>query len=136
MDTIAAIATGTAATAIGVLRISGENCFAVCDRVFQPLDGTPLSAHEPRKMIYGDVVDADGRAFGSGSCGAVPCAPQLHRRGLRGIRLPRLPHRAAGGAERAVCRRGAAGAGRRIHQARLSQRTYGFDPGRGRGGSH
>lgn len=60
MDTIAAIATGTAAAAIGVLRVSGENCFSICDRCFRPLDGRSLSAHQPRKLIYGDVVDADG----------------------------------------------------------------------------
>jgi tRNA modification GTPase len=77
MDTIAAIATGTAATAIGVLRISGENCFAVCDRVFQPLDGTPLSAHEPRKMIYGDVVDADGALLDRGLAVRFP-APRSY----------------------------------------------------------
>lgn len=72
MDTIAAIATGNAATAIGVLRVSGENCFAVCDRVFRPLNGRPLSAQTPRKMIYGDVLDADGALLDRGLAVGFP----------------------------------------------------------------
>ncbi|MBE6961880.1 MAG: tRNA uridine-5-carboxymethylaminomethyl(34) synthesis GTPase MnmE [Ruminococcaceae bacterium] len=60
MDIIAAISTGNAATAIGVVRISGDGCFALCDRLFRPLYGGPLSAQPPRKMIYGDVLDPSG----------------------------------------------------------------------------
>jgi len=30
MDVIAAIATGSAATAIGIVRVSGDGCFALC----------------------------------------------------------------------------------------------------------
>ena len=43
MDIIAAIATGQAATAIGIVRISGEGCFALCDQVFRPMNGRPFS---------------------------------------------------------------------------------------------
>ena len=60
MDIIAAIATGNAATAIGVVRISGDGCFALCDRLFRPLYGGAFSSQQPRKMIYGDVLDPDG----------------------------------------------------------------------------
>ena len=60
MDIIAAIATGNAATAIGVVRISGNGCFSLCDRLFRPLYGGALSAQPPRKMIYGDVLDPSG----------------------------------------------------------------------------
>jgi len=61
MDIIAAISTGSAATAIGVVRISGEGCFDLCDRLFRPLQGSaPFSARPARKMIYGDVLDAAG----------------------------------------------------------------------------
>ena len=38
MDIIAAIATGHSPTAIGIVRLSGEGCFACCDRVFRPLN--------------------------------------------------------------------------------------------------
>lgn len=46
MDLIAAIATGSAATAIGIVRVSGAGCFAACDRVFRPpgtADPSPTS---------------------------------------------------------------------------------------------
>ena len=61
MDIIAAISTGNAATAIGVVRITGDGCFDLCDRLFHPLQGdAPFSARPARKMIYGDVLDAGG----------------------------------------------------------------------------
>ena len=61
MDIIAAISTGNAATAIGVVRITGDGCFDLCDRLFRPLQGdAPFSARPARKMIYGDVLDAAG----------------------------------------------------------------------------
>jgi len=60
MDIIAAVATGNNATAIGIVRISGEGCFALCDQIFRPLNGRPFSAAEPRKMVYGDVAGQDG----------------------------------------------------------------------------
>ena len=41
MDVIAAIATGSAATAIGIVRVSGEGCFALCERVFRAANGRP-----------------------------------------------------------------------------------------------
>ena len=63
MDIIAAISTGNAATAIGVVRISGDGCFALCDRLFRPLYGGALSSQPPRKMIYGDVLDPSGNVL-------------------------------------------------------------------------
>lgn len=63
MDIIAAIATGSARTAIGIVRLSGEGCFALCDRVFAPAGGVPLSAAEPRKLLYGAVLDRQGRVI-------------------------------------------------------------------------
>ena len=38
MDIIAAIATGGNPTAIGIVRVSGEGCFALCDKVFRALN--------------------------------------------------------------------------------------------------
>ena len=34
MDVIAAIATGSLPTAIGIVRVSGEGCFDLCQAVF------------------------------------------------------------------------------------------------------
>ena len=39
MDPIAAISTGNTLSAIGILRVSGDGCFAVCDRVFHAAGG-------------------------------------------------------------------------------------------------
>ena len=66
MDIIAAIATGSAATAIGIIRISGEGCFALCDKVFRPVSGSVFSAAPARKMVYGDMLDAAGRVMDRG----------------------------------------------------------------------
>lgn len=66
MEVIAAIATGNAATAIGVIRASGDGCFSAADRIFQPLNGRPLSVQDARKMIYGDILDSGGRLIDRG----------------------------------------------------------------------
>ncbi|MDY3281140.1 tRNA uridine-5-carboxymethylaminomethyl(34) synthesis GTPase MnmE [Dysosmobacter sp.] len=66
MDIIAAISTGQAATAIGIVRVSGDGCFALCDRLFRPLSGKPLSQHPARQMVYGDVLDANGALLDRG----------------------------------------------------------------------
>ncbi len=66
MDIIAAIATGGNPTAIGIVRLSGEGCFALCDRVFRALNKKTFSGQEARKMIYGDMLDAEGRVIDRG----------------------------------------------------------------------
>ena len=66
MDLIAAISTGTNPTAIGIVRVSGEGCLALCNKVFRPVDGTLLSDHAVRKMVYGDMLDAEGRVIDRG----------------------------------------------------------------------
>ena len=66
MDTIAAIATGPAAAAIGVVRVSGQGCFACCDRLFRAASQTPFSRQEPRKMVFGEMLDAEGRVIDHG----------------------------------------------------------------------
>lgn len=63
MDTIAAIATATAPSAVGILRVSGENTPAVLDRIFAPANGRPMSAQGARRMVYGAVRDAGGRVI-------------------------------------------------------------------------
>ena len=63
MDTIAAIATAAAPSAVGILRISGEDAFRVLDRIFAPASGKPMSARGARRMIYGALRDAEGRVI-------------------------------------------------------------------------
>ena len=65
MDTIAAIATGGAApAAIGVVRVSGPDCFAVCEQVFRAR--SPFGSLEPRRMALGELLDAQGRTVDRG----------------------------------------------------------------------
>ena len=65
MDTIAAIAAGGKSPgAIGVVRISGPDCFALCGRVFR--GKTPFEAQEPRRMALGEFLDAQGRTIDQG----------------------------------------------------------------------
>ena len=66
MDVIAAIATGSAATAIGIVRVSGEGCFALCERVFRGANGRPFADQDPRKMVFGEMLDREGRVIDRG----------------------------------------------------------------------
>ncbi len=66
MDTIAAIATGGAPTAIGVIRISGPEADAAASRVFCADSGRAFDALEPRKMVLGTLRDREGRTLDHG----------------------------------------------------------------------
>ena len=60
MDTIAAIAAGGGGpSAIGIIRVSGPDCFGACGRVFR--SARPFGELEPRRMVLGELLDADGR---------------------------------------------------------------------------
>lgn len=59
-DTIAAIATGSARTAIGILRISGPQARQVLERTFTPFGKTPLKDRPPQTLIYGQLHGPDG----------------------------------------------------------------------------
>ena len=62
MDTIAAVATGLPG-AIGILRLSGPEAVSIAAQVFRAADGKELRAHSPRKLVYGSLVDRDGRVM-------------------------------------------------------------------------
>lgn len=63
MSTIAAISTGNVVSAIGVLRLSGEEAFAVADKVFRPQNGKKLSDCPRRMMVLGTLTDRNGEAL-------------------------------------------------------------------------
>ena len=63
MSTIAAISTGNTVSAIGVLRVSGPEALAAADAVFRPADGRRLSDHPRRTMVYGALLDREGRTI-------------------------------------------------------------------------
>ena len=66
MDIIAAIATGSAATAIGIVRLCGDGCFALCDRVFRPRNGKPFASQPSHKMVFGEMLDETGAVIDQG----------------------------------------------------------------------
>ncbi len=66
MEPIAAIATGGNPTAIGIVRVSGDGCFSVCDRVFRAANEKAFAEQEPRKMIFGEMLDSRGRVIDQG----------------------------------------------------------------------
>ncbi len=60
-DTIAAIATGTQLSAIGIIRLSGDDVFKVIDQVFRPKNGLAMSSQPDRKLVYGELLDSEGK---------------------------------------------------------------------------
>ncbi len=59
-DTIAAIATGPARAAIGILRLSGPEAVSAASAVFRPRSGRPLGECRARTLVYGALLGADG----------------------------------------------------------------------------
>jgi len=61
--TIAAVSTGNQVSAIGILRLSGDDCIAVADRVFTANNHRPLTEAADRKLILGTLQDKEGRVI-------------------------------------------------------------------------
>lgn len=61
--TIAAVSTGRQVSAIGIIRMSGDDCAAVADRVFTTNSGKPLSQAPDRKLVLGSLKDKQGRTI-------------------------------------------------------------------------
>ena len=62
-DTIAAISTGTAVSAIGIVRLSGDRAIDIVNTLFKPAAGTEMAACGDRKLVYGTLCDCDGAAL-------------------------------------------------------------------------
>ncbi len=62
-DVIAAVATGKVPCAIGILRLSGEGCAQIADRVFTTDCGKPLTELPPRRLFLGALRDRQGRVI-------------------------------------------------------------------------
>ena len=73
-DVIAAVSTGRQVCAIGIIRLSGDGCIAVAERVFTPLN-KPLHEAANRKLVMGTLHDTRGRVIDQ--CMAV-CSRQPH----------------------------------------------------------
>ena len=61
--TIAAISTGLQVSAIGIIRLTGDDCIAVADRVLTLNNKKPLSAAPDRKLLLAELHDKEGRTI-------------------------------------------------------------------------
>ena len=62
-DTIAAIATPAAPSAIGILRLSGPEAISALSAVFRPLGNKPLTAYEDRNLVLGTLLGPSGEVI-------------------------------------------------------------------------
>lgn len=75
--TIAAVSTGNCISAIGIIRLSGENCAEIAGAVFTPISGKPLSQAADRKLILGNLHDRQGRVIDQ-CCAIYSRAPHTY----------------------------------------------------------
>ena len=61
--TIAAVSTGRQVSAIGIIRLSGDDCIAVADKVFSLNNGKTLSQASDRRLYLGTLHDKQGRCL-------------------------------------------------------------------------
>ncbi len=73
-DVIAAVSTGRQVCAIGIIRLSGDGCIEIAQKVFTA-SGLPLTQVPSRKLVMGTLRDAQGRIIDQ--CMAV-CARRPH----------------------------------------------------------
>ena len=68
---IAAVSTGNQVSAIGILRLTGDGCAQVANKVFTSNSGKPLWEAPNRKFVLGTLHDTNGRVIDQ--CMAVYC---------------------------------------------------------------
>lgn len=61
--TIAAVSTGAVISAIGIIRLSGDDCAVIADRVFTRANGAPLTQAPNRMLVLGTLHDKNGRVL-------------------------------------------------------------------------
>ena len=61
--TIAAVSTGNQVSAIGIIRLTGDDCIAVADKVFTLNNKKHLSQAPDRKLLLGELHDKEGRVI-------------------------------------------------------------------------
>ena len=62
---IAAVSTGNQICAIGIVRLSGDDCAEIAGKVFSPHNGFPLKDAPNRKLVLGDLFDRSGKVIDS-----------------------------------------------------------------------
>ena len=76
-DTIAAISTGNVISAIGIIRLSGENAIKITDTVFKTKSLDSLDNAEDRRLYYGSLYNNQGRVIDRCLC-TVSRAPNSY----------------------------------------------------------
>ena len=61
--TIAAVSTGSQVSAIGIIRLTGDDCIAVADKVFTLNNKKSLLTAPDRKLMLGELHDKQGRTI-------------------------------------------------------------------------
>ena len=77
--TIAAVSTGNVVSAIGIIRLSGDDAIAIAEKVFTLNNQKALSDAPDRKLLLGDLHDKQGRTIDN-------CCAILSRAALSGRR--------------------------------------------------
>ena len=75
--TIAAVSTGNVISAIGIIRLTGDDCIAVADKVFTLNSKKSLDTAPDRKLLLGQLHDKQGRVIDSG-CVVVSRGPRSY----------------------------------------------------------
>ncbi len=63
--TIAAVSTGNVISAIGIIRLTGDDCAKIADKVFTLNSGKPLWDAPDKKLVLGQLHDKEGRCIDS-----------------------------------------------------------------------
>ena len=61
--TIAAVSTGLSVSAIGIIRMTGDDCAQIAGKVFTLNNGKSLTDAPDRKLLLGTLCDKDGRVI-------------------------------------------------------------------------
>jgi len=75
--TIAAVSTGNQVSAIGIIRLTGDDCIAVAGKIFTLNNKKALSELPDRKLSLGQLHDKEGRVIDSG-CVIVSRGPHSY----------------------------------------------------------
>ena len=75
--TIAAVSTGNQVSAIGIVRLTGDDCVKIANKVFTLNNKTPLEDAPDRKLMLGNLFDKNGRMIDS-CCAIYSRAPHTY----------------------------------------------------------
>lgn len=76
-DLIAAVATGSVRSAIGVIRLSGDGAVGCVDGVFRARSGRKMADTASNRLVYGGIYDKDGALLDTALC-TVSRAPHSY----------------------------------------------------------